>query len=277
MAIGLMVSLGVGVTPFPMTAQAEPVSETPSQPTQATTMEAALYGPSGPGETRSAIEDIDPVVELPDLRSYPAGPQRKRAFFELLVPIVEAENARIAAQRAWLERMRAGQGAATASQLARLASLCEDYGVDCRDGDAVDELLARVNIVPLPMVVIQAVEESGWGTSRFARQGNNLFGLRCFAEGCGLAQRGSGRQYQTFDSVQQAVRTYLRNLNTHDAYSELRQRRVQLAREGRQLSAEALIDTLTAYSVRDDYRDVLLSLLRTNDRLIERHRSDNTV
>ena len=110
------------------------------------------------------------------------------------------------------------------------------------------------------MVVIQAVEESGWGTSRFARQGNNLFGLRCFSEGCGMTQRGTGNQYQAFDSVQEAVRTYLHNLNTHEAYAELRQRRARLAQQGLEVTAEALIGALEDYAVRDDYQDVLLSL-----------------
>ncbi|SDM03501.1 Bax protein [Modicisalibacter muralis] len=220
---------------------------------------------------------VDPVVELPDLRVYPAGPQRKQAFFELLVPVIEAENTRIAAQRAWLKQLQASGGASSRDEQALLATLCDDYGLECNDDAAIDKLLTRVNVVPLSMAVIQAVEESGWGTSRFARQGNNLFGLRCFSDGCGLTQAGSGRGYQTFDSVQQAVRTYLHNLNTHDAYAELRALRAQLERESREVTAEALIGALKDYAVRDDYQDVLLSLLRTNDRLIARHRSDDTV
>lgn len=270
-ALGLITCLGVSATPFPMTAQAEPLSETETKtlPITPTVMDAAIYGPSA--------GDIDPVVELPDLRIYPAGPQRKQAFFELLIPIIEAENARIAAQRAWLEQLQASDGALTPDEQIRLTALCDDYDLECAGDEAIAKLLTRVNIVPLSMTVIQAVEESGWGTSRFARQGNNLFGLRCFSNGCGLTQAGSGRGYQTFESVQQAVRTYLHNLNTHNAYAELRALRAQLDRQGREVTAEALIGALEDYAVRDDYQDVLLSLLRTNDRLIARHRSDDTV
>lgn len=268
-ALGLMTCLGVGATLFPMTAQAEPASETRTQPTEATAMDAVVYGPP--------IGVIDPVVELPDLRIYPAGPQRKQVFFELLIPIIETENARIIAQRAWLEQLQASDDTLTRDEQIRLAVLCDDYGLECEDEQVLATLLSRVNIVPLPMVVIQAVEESGWGTSRFARQGNNLFGLRCFSEGCGLTQAGSGHGYQTFDSVQQAVRTYLHNLNTHDAYAELRALRAQLGHQGHEVTAEALIGALEDYAVRDDYQDVLLSLLRTNDQLIARHRSDDTV
>lgn len=267
--------LGVGVASFPMTTQAEPLSEKQTEASEETgtrqTQEAALYGQA------PTVESIDPIAELPDLREHPAGPQRKQAFLALLVPIIEAENARIAAQRDWLEMLKSRDTALTAKESARLASLCEDYGLACRGGNIPGQLLARVDTVPLSLVVIQAVEESGWGTSRFARQGNNLFGLRCFGEGCGLAQRGSGRHYSTFDSVQQAVRTYLHNLNTHRAYRQLRERRARLAEQGGQVAAEALIGALDGYAVREDYQDVLLSLLRTNGRLIERHRSGEAV
>ena len=271
--LGLLACLGVGLALFPMTAQAEQSSETKAEtttpPTVSTAMNAAIYGPSA--------NVVDPITELPDLRTFPAGPQRKQAFFELLVPIIEAENARIVAQRTWLEALQASGDPLTPSEQARLTALCDDYDLECSGNNGLASLLSRVDSVPLSMVVIQAVEESGWGTSRFARQGNNLFGLRCFSDGCGLTQAGSGRGYQTFDSVQQAVRTYLHNLNTHDAYAELRSLRAQLKRQGRDVTAEALIGALEDYAVRDDYQDVLLSLLRTNDQLIARHRSDDTV
>lgn len=257
--------LGVGVAFFPMTVQAESPWETRAE-TQARQAE----------ENRQA-EPLDPIDELPDLRAYPAGPERKQAFLELVVPIVEAENARIVAQRQWLEELQSRNEPLSGQEASRLASLCKNYKLACNGSKVPASLLKRVNGVPLTLVVIQAIEESGWGTSRLARQGNNLFGLRCFATGCGLAQRGSGRHYGAFDNVQQAVRTYLHNLNTHKAYQALRKRRAQLAEQGEPVSAEELIQALDGYAVREDYQDVLRSLLRSNQKLIERHRSDNTV
>ncbi|WP_092849430.1 protein bax [Modicisalibacter xianhensis] len=245
-----------------MTAQAESTWETRAE----TITQQALY--------RS---DLDPVSELPDLRDYPAGPVRKQVFLKLLVPLVEAENARIAAQREWLETVKAGGGARSGKERQRLATLCQEYDLTCRDQRITQALLDRVNTVPLSMVIIQAIEESGWGTSRFARQGNNLFGLRCFKDGCGLAQAGSGRQYSAFDTVRDAVRTYLHNLNTHEAYAQLRERRARLVAQQRPVTAEALIGALEGYATRHDYQDVLLSLLRTNNSLILSHRSDKAV
>jgi Bax protein len=259
--LALTACLGVGVAPFPMTAQAESTWETRAE----TITQQAL-----------PQSDIDPVSELPDLRDYPAGPVRKQVFLKLLVPLVEAENARIAAQREWLETVQARGEVRSTKERKRLAALCQEYDMTCRNQRVSEALLERVNTIPLSMVIIQAIEESGWGTSRFARQGNNLFGLRCFKDGCGLAQAGSGRQYSAFDTVRDAVRTYLHNLNTHEAYTQLRERRARLIAQGRPVTAEALIGALEGYATRHDYQDVLLSLLRTNNDLIHRHRSDKT-
>ncbi|EPC01396.1 hypothetical protein L861_12555 [Litchfieldella anticariensis FP35 = DSM 16096] len=256
----LMAGLMVGVLATPLLAE---------------NFESHLAVASEPIDGLEVYDDLDPISELPDLRSVPAGPKRKAAFFELLVPIVEAENARIRAERDWLLAIAERGASLDEYEQERLIELCERYRVECQ-GEAVDSrLLNRVDTLPLELVVIQAVEESGWGTSRFARRGNNLFGMRCFTNGCGLGQQGSGRRYQTFDSVQDAVRAYIHNLNTHRAYERLRVRRAELAQQG-VVSAEALIATLDNYAVRTDYKDVLLSLLRTNSDLIRRHSSDDT-
>ncbi|WP_240724740.1 glucosaminidase domain-containing protein [Onishia niordana] len=207
----------------------------------------------------AGAEALANAVALPDLRQLPAGPQRKDAFLEVLVPIVEVENSRLAARGEWLRALAKRDTPWTIVERERVAALCEDYALECVPGEISELLLKRVAPVPLEMVAVQAVEESGWGTSRLARQNNNLFGMRA----------SSGR-YQSFDSVQDAVRAYLKNLNTHGAYAELRARRAQLAAQG-DVPPEALIATLNDYATRADYQDVLLSLLRTNAERIRRH------
>ncbi|MHB0777367.1 protein bax [Halomonas sp. WWR20] len=255
LALAVILSLGVSFAPFPMTAQAEPSSETVRDP---------------------EFVDIDPIEALPDLRGVAAGPQRKAAFLELIVPLVEAENARIAADRQWLLALRDRKGALDETEQTRLANICDRYDLKCDEGKVDNRLLLRVDTLPLEMVVIQAVEESGWGTSRFARQGNNLFGLRCFSQHCGIGQQGSSRRYQSFATVQESVRAYLHNLNTHRAYQSMRKRRATLASGGKPVNAADLIPMLESYSIRDDYFDVLLSLLRTNAPLIRYHSSEDS-
>jgi len=257
-AVALALVLTVGHAPFSMPAHAESLSDA------APTLQGSVTQPA-----------LDPVSELPDLRDVKAGPSRKAAFLELLVPLVQAENARIQAERNWLTGIKSRINPLRENEKQRLAQLCADYGLTCQPGKVSSELLARVNTVPLEMVVIQAVEESGWGTSRIAREGNNLFGMRCFSAGCGIGQQGTSRRFQVFDSVRDGVRAYLHNLNTHGAYAQLRQQRAVLAAKGKKISAEALIDTLHNYSTSPGYQQQLLSLLRTNGELIRRHGNDS--
>ncbi|WP_106477223.1 protein bax [Phytohalomonas tamaricis] len=215
--------------------------------------------------------------QMPDLRAHPAGPERKVAFFNLLIPLIEQENARINADREWLMAMR-DHGVWNNGSRQRLASICKEYGIHCDSENDVswNRLLARVDVLPMQLVLIQAVEESGWGTSRFAREGNNLFGIRCFGEDCGIGQLGSSRRYQSFASVQEALQAYVNNINSHSAYQKLRERRAALRAKGQVVTALALIPALGKYSVRGDaYLSALQSLLDTNAPLIERLRDQD--
>ncbi|KAA0016893.1 mannosyl-glycoprotein endo-beta-N-acetylglucosamidase [Salinicola corii] len=250
--------LMLGVAIFPIASSAESLSET------VTTLDARIQPPA-----------LDPVNELPNLNEIKAGPERKAAFLSMLVPLVQAENARIQSDRNWLVGVRSRINPMRPDEKRRLARLCDDYGVTCAPGEISQVLLSRVNTVPLEMVVIQAVEESGWGTSRLARESNNLFGMRCFSKGCGIAQRGTSRRFQIFDSVRDGVGAYLHNLNTHRAYAQLRDQRAALAARGKSISAEKLIGTLHNYSTSSNYQQQLLSLLRTNGELIRDHGIDD--
>ena len=99
--------------------------------------------------------------------------------------------------------------------------------------------------------------------------------MRCFGTDCGIAQLGTSRRFQVFDSVRDGVAAYLHNLNTHRAYAQLRGQRAALAAAGKSISAEKLIGTLHHYSTSPDYQRQLLSLWRTNGELIRTHGADN--
>jgi len=262
----MSLAITLGAATFSIAAQAEPLSKTSRALSEtAPTLDSSVQRPA-----------LDPISELPNLRDIKAGPKRKAAFLGMLVPLVQAENARIQSDRNWLVGVNSRINPMTDDEKRRLARLCDDYGVECdQPGKVSQDLLARVNTVPLEMVVIQAVEESGWGTSRLARDSNNLFGMRCFSAGCGIAQHGTSRRFQVFDSVRDGVGAYLHNLNTHRAYAQLRGQRAALAAKGKSISAEKLIGTLHNYSTSPDYQQQLLSLLRTNGELIRIHGADN--
>lgn len=210
--------------------------------------------------TRSAV---------PDFRQFTAGPERKAAFLEFMQPLIEAENERVRQDR---ERLLAIIADGDPGFLDRrwLASLAKGYALDEADPELLDNLLRRVDTVPLSLALAQSAKESGWGSSRFARNGNNLFGEWCFDEGCGMVPRArsEGRRHEvrTFSSPRESVVSYLENINTHAKYLAFRLERARLRAQGRPLSGTVLADRLSQYSERRDaYVEELQQLIRVND------------
>ncbi|MDA0784677.1 MAG: glucosaminidase domain-containing protein [Proteobacteria bacterium] len=147
-----------------------------------------------------------------------------------------------------------------------LDRLAEKY--DAAPGDFVD-LLRRVDTVSPTLALAQAIEESGWGRSRFARDGNALYGQRAWREGAGFVpeERADGERFEVraFDSLLDSVRSYVVNLNRHYAYDDYRIARAQMRARDTQLNAQALAYTLVSYSERREaYVEALLGLIRTN-------------
>ncbi len=188
--------------------------------------------------------------------------EKKRIFFRSLAPLVLRSNEFILRDRARLEEIRprvTGGGDLSADDRLWLTELAVAYGV-VKDADAtvdaavLDELLVRVDIVPVSLALSQCAEESGWGTSRFAAEGNALFGQWSWG-GKGIKpqqQREGMGDYRiaAFETPLQSVMAYMRNLNTHDAYAGLRARRAELRAKGERMSGWELAKTLDKYSER---------------------------
>ena len=215
---------------------------------------------------------IYPRSGVPDFRELTAGPERKTAFFAFARPLIEAGNADVREDRARLLEIVADEDPGWLDRL-WLARLADDYGLgdeDLDDPETIETLVRRVDTVPLSLALAQAAKESGWGTSRFARQGNNLFGEWCFDKGCGIVPkaRAKGRfhEVESFSSPQQSVASYLNNINTHDEYREFRIERERQRAARKRLSGLSLAESLTKYSERRDrYVEELRRLIETND------------
>lgn len=197
---------------------------------------------------------------MPDFGSYERVADKKAAFFDYLTPIVEYYNARILVERKRLKRISAtlakGETLSWVDDI-WLEGLAQKYAVEwSEDGlnSVVRVLDRRVDIIPTPLVLIQAAKESNWGQSRFAVEAHNLFGQWCFDEGCGIEpeQRPAGatHEVQRFDTVDDAVRSYFLNLNTHDGYLRLRKIRQRLRDNNQPITAKALVEGLSLYSER---------------------------
>jgi Bax protein len=135
--------------------------------------------------------------------------------------------------------------------------------------DQLIELLSRIDQVPHSLVLVQAANESAWGTSRFARIGLNFFGIWCYREGCGMVPNGrtlgAKHEVQAFKTVDAAVARYLNNINTNKAYRVFRTIRSQLRTQQQPLSAEVLATGLLPYSQRgSDYVVELTNMIRHN-------------
>jgi Bax protein len=133
----------------------------------------------------------------------------------------------------------------------------------------IEVLIRRVDSIPEALILVQAANESGWGASRFAQQGYNFFGLWCFKKGCGFVprQRDDDAKHEVakFTDLSHAVMTYMRNLNRHYAYKDLRMIRENLRQDGKPVTARALASGLLSYSERgQEYINELKSMLRVN-------------
>ena len=184
--------------------------------------------------------------------------KKKRIFFRSLGPLALRANEMVPADRARLLARREA-GKVTGADAAWLRDLAARYKVALpADGGAeatqIDELIRRVDAVPVSLVLAQGAEESGWGTSRFAAEGNALFGQWTWG-GKGIKPKGQRKgmgdyRIAAFDTPLDSVLGYIHNINTHSAYADLRNRRAAMREAGAPLSGWKLAESLTSYSER---------------------------
>lgn len=232
--------------------------------------------------SESLLEQI-PEIEyaeqpVPDFTQYTQVSEKKQAFFNYLAPAVKLQNEYILMLRQVVQGFRAKQVAGEVlsdNQQEELAWLVKEYRV-AKYADieqTYSELLEKIDIIPLALVLVQSANESAWGTSRFAVQGYNFFGLWCFSKGCGFVpsrrNEGANHEVAKFDDLSDAMYVYMRNLNRHPAYAQLRQIRAQHRKDQKPITAYSLIEGLSKYSERGhEYVDELRHMIRINQELI---------
>lgn len=229
------------------------------------------YGwPPPPGPTVPRIA-VDPLPA--DLGPELATPRKKALFFRVLLPLVLAENRTLRAQRRHLLRLREMGLPLREDSAARawLDGLLARYRITIEEGleRAVDALLLRLDEVPPALVLAQAANESAWGTSRFARRANNLFGQWTWQAAHGIVPEGrpEGETYlvRRFPSLRDSVSDYLYNINVGHAYEELRRLRGEMRAASLPLDALELAAGLHRYSRRGgDYVAEIRQIIRGN-------------
>jgi Bax protein len=200
-------------------------------------------------------------------------PLKKRYFFFAYAPLVLESNEDIMADRARLLELIARDGHAPDEQ-EWLRELCRMYRLKAPedgspDAGQLEELQRRVDAVPPSLALAQAAVESGWSTSRFADQGNALFGQWTWGDD-GITpkeQRGHLGDYKikAFATPEESIAAYMHNLNTHPSYAEFRAERERQRQAAGGLSGQELARTLTSYSEKgEEYVETLLSVIRVN-------------
>ncbi|MCO4837563.1 MAG: glucosaminidase domain-containing protein [Oceanospirillaceae bacterium] len=209
------------------------------------------------------------VMPLPNFSSMVDVKTKKLAFFNYLNTLAQTGNEKIIQLRTEIQRINPQR--LTSQQQQRLKRLSKSYKIKTKEpAEQINLLLRKINIIPQALVLAQAANESAWGTSRFATEGNNLFGQWCFSLGCGLIPSGrpEGATYEVrkFKDPQASVDAYIRNLNSHASYKGLRDIRICLITNGDFVSARALSAGLKSYSTRGvEYIDDIRSMIRTNN------------
>jgi Bax protein len=191
--------------------------------------------------------------------------KRKEFFIQIVLPLIVKENNNIRIDRKTLFRVINKSNNSVAEQQ-WIEKKYKQYGV--KSGD-LSSLKVRMDEIPVSLAIAQAAKETGWGTSRFAQEGNALFGQWTWS-GEGLkpkdADADKGHKVMKFNVLQASVRAYQRNLNTHRTYREFRKARAELRDLNKPLDSLELSKYLNKYAeTGNQYVEVLQKIIKQNN------------
>ena len=190
--------------------------------------------------------------------------KRKEFFIQIILPLIIKENNNIKIDRITLFSI-INKNNNSVAEKKWLEKKYKQYGV--KRGD-FSTLKVRMDEIPVSLAIAQAAKETGWGTSRFAQEGNALFGQWTWS-GEGLkpkdAKKEDGHKVMKFNVLQASVRAYQRNLNTHSTYKDFRKARAELRDMGKSLDSIALSIHLNKYAeTGSQYVEVLQKIILQN-------------
>ena len=210
---------------------------------------------------------IKPIyfTRLPkDLDSIKNVQRKKDLFLQIVLPLVVAENEKIKFDRLKLKKILSSKMTTDKEKL-WLRQKLRDYKVKKSD---MKELSLRMDIVPTSIALAQAAKESGWGTSRFALEGNAIFGQWTWSgQGIAPLDRDSNKKHKIlkFPILRASVKAYQNNLNTHKSYLKFREKRSILRGKNKKIVGLELTDTLNNYAqTGSEYTDTLNQIIKQN-------------
>ena len=199
-----------------------------------------------------------------DLDNLQSVKLKKETFIKIVLPLIVAENEKILDDR---EKLKLLMKKKFTSDLEKqwLRQKLLEYKV--KKGN-LDELIQRMDMIPVSIALAQAAKESGWGTSRFALEGNAIFGQWTW-DGQGIAplKRDGDKSHKIlkFPILRASVKAYKNNLNTHKSYSKFREKRKSLRSKNKKITGLALTDTLKNYAqTGSEYTKILNQIITQN-------------
>ena len=253
-------------------SQQSPVAKTTEKKSVELVVEEAIK------ETDIKETAVEEVAGIPDFASMLDVREKKASFFAFMKEMVDEENDNLNGLREQLLSYKESykeKERLSAAEFEWVLGLSQRYKVDDNKtelDDIFEELLLKVDEIPVSLALVQAANESAWGTSRFALDAYNYFGQWCFSVGCGLVpeRRPEGARYEVrkFDSPAHSVRSYMHNLNTSHHYEGMREMRMKRRVAGEPVTGPILAHGLYAYSIRGlEYVEELIRMIEGNNLL----------
>ena len=199
-----------------------------------------------------------------EIKQIESSKKRKNLFIQIILPLILEENSLILIDRKRLFSIL-NKNKNSKKEINWLNRKFKQYGVLNKD---IPTLKVRMDIVPVSLAIAQAAKETGWGTSRFALEGNALFGQWTWS-GDGIkpagAESDTKHKVMKFKVLKASVRAYQRNLNTHSSYKNFRQLRAQLRDDSEKLDSLLLADQLDNYAeTGKEYTKILKQIINQN-------------
>ena len=214
-----------------------------------------------------AGQKVKPIylMKLPkDLKTLGDTKMKRELFIKIVLPLILDENQKIMDDRKKLFKILA-KNFNTVGEKVWLKRRFREYKIEDQD---LSKLKIRMDIIPVSIALAQAANESGWGTSRFALEGNALFGQWTWSkEGISPANKDPDKTHKIlqFQILKASVRAYKNNLNTHSAYKEFREVRAQLRQDDKQIVGLDLTKYLKNYAaIGEKYVSILENIIERN-------------
>jgi len=203
-----------------------------------------------------------------DLETIQSSKLKKETFIQIVLPLVVAENERILEDREKL-KLLSNKKFTTDLEKQWLRQKLLEYKV--KKGD-LNELMIRMDIIPASIALAQAAKESGWGTSRFALEGNAIYGQWTWSgQGIAPLDRDSNKNHKIlkFPILRASVKAYKNNLNTHKGYKAFRDKRAKLREKNKNIKGLELTETLKNYAQTGSEYTKILNQIITQNRLTD--------